>query len=203
MLEKYEETILREVPGEDSTSREEKIILMETILKTKPKVLVETGTHRGLTTLYMLCAVAQHEFGHLYTADPFEWGQRGNFRKFPELEKYVTYHQVAGKDLPEASPEIKEGIDFMFIDGFHEKHHVVSEIEALFPYLNDGAHVYFHDTNGRNEYCDVPGGIEEKGLEVEYLKTQNGMALYVHGKKPKKTTKKTTKRKNAGSKRKV
>jgi len=187
MLEQYEELILKEVPGEDSTSREEKLILMKAIKKLKPKVIVETGTHRGLTTLYMLCAVAENGIGHIHTADPFEWGQRGNFRKFPELENLVTFYQIPGKDL-----QVK-GIDFAFIDGFHEKHEVLAEIDALFPYLNEGAHVYFHDTNGSNIHCDVPGAIDERKLKVEYLKTQNGMAHYIH----------TTKKKNAGRKRKV
>lgn len=173
---KYEELIITEVPQDDSTSYEEKMILYEEIKKIKPNVVVETGTHRGLTTLYMLHALWENGKGHLHTADPFEWGAAGNFRKFPELERHVTYYQKPGKDL------VVEGIDFMFIDGFHEKHFVLEEIDALFPYLNPGAVVYFHDTNGSNIYCDVPGAIDERGLKVEYLKTQNGMAKYVHKK---------------------
>lgn len=177
-IEKLEELIKQEIPQDDSTSREEKMILHDEIKRLKPKTVVETGTHRGLTTCYMLCALADNEFGHLHTADPFEWGAYGNFAKFMDLHPYVTYHQKPGVELAD---NIKEtGIDFAFIDGFHEKFHVVAEIEALFPYLNEGAVVYFHDTNGRNESCDVPGGIEEKGLKVEYLKTLNGMAKYVH-----------------------
>jgi hypothetical protein len=70
-------------------------------------------------------------------------------------------------------------IDFMFVDGFHEKHFVIEEIEALFPKLSDNAVVYFHDTNGSNESCDVPGALKEKGIEVEFIKTLNGMAKYV------------------------
>lgn len=176
MLEQLEEKILREVPAEDSTSREEKMMLYEAIKKLKPDVVVETGTHRGLTSMYMLCALAENGKGHLYTADPFEWGAYGNFAKFPELLPYVTYFQKPGKEL---ANDVKD-IDLMFIDGFHEKEIVVEEIDALFPLLKEGAHVYFHDTNGRHPTCDVPGAIEERNLEVEYLKTLNGMAHYVH-----------------------
>lgn len=177
-IEKLEELIIAEIPQDDSTSREEKMILHDEIKKLKPKVVVETGTHRGKTTVYMLCAIADNGFGHLHTADPFEWGAYGNFAKFMDLHPFVTYHQKPGVELAE---NIKEsGIDFMFIDGFHERYHVVAEIKALFPYLNKGAVVYFHDTGGVSDSCDVPGGIEECGLTVEYLKTQNGMAKYVH-----------------------
>lgn len=176
MDQKLENKILAEVPAEDSTSREEKMILYNEIIKLKPKHIIETGTHRGLTTLYMATAVLENKKGFINTADPFEWGQSGNFRKFPEHEKVIEYHQIPGKDMI----PMMEKIDFAFIDGFHEKDVVLEEIKALLPQLAPGAVVYFHDTNGSNPYCDVPGAIDEAGLKVEYLKTQNGMAKYVH-----------------------
>ena len=171
-----EERIIREVPQDDSTHIEEKMILHNAILELKPEVIVETGTHRGLTTLYMLEAVLENGKGHIHSFDPFEWGQNGNFRKFPELEKLVTFYQQRGD-----SCEVKD-IDFAFIDGWHEKLEVLSEMSKIFPNLKDGAHVYFHDTNGSNIHCDVPGAIEEYGIEVEWLKTHNGMARYIHKK---------------------
>jgi len=174
MDQELEEKIKSEVPQDDSASIEEKMILHNAILELKPKVVLETGTHKGLATLYMLEAIRQNGEGHMWTADPFEWGAVGNFRKFPELEKLVTYEQVPGVNTS------AEGIDFMFVDGYHEKVEVLAEIDALFPKLNPGAHVYFHDTNGSNISCDVPGALEERGLKVEYLKTLNGMAHYVH-----------------------
>lgn len=177
MNEELENKIIEEVPNEDSTSREEKMILHDEILKLKSKHIIETGTHRGLTTLYMLAAVAENGEGHINTADPYEWGAKGNFRKFPELEKLVTYHQMRGSEMIRTCTS---GIDFAFIDGFHEKVEVVEELEVLLPMLAPGAVVYFHDTNGSNIHCDVPGAIDELGLKVEYLKTQNGMAKYVH-----------------------
>lgn len=171
-----EEKILAEVPAEDSTSHEEKMILYDEIVKLKPNHIIETGTHRGLTTLYMAAAVAANKHGFINTADPFEWGAAGNFRKFPELEKVIEYHKLPGKDMIPLVPKI----DFAFIDGFHEKAIVLEELKVLLPLLQPGAVVYFHDTNGSNQYCDVPGAIDEMKLKVEYLKTQNGMAKYVH-----------------------
>lgn len=174
---KFEEKIKIEVPTEDSTSHEEKMILYKEIKKLKPEVVVEIGTHRGLTSLYLAHALFENGKGHLHTCDPNpEWGQAGNFRKFPELEKHITFYCLPGKDMQ------VENIDFLFVDGFHEKHFVVEEIKALWPKLSDKAVVYFHDTNGSNHYCDVPGAIDEMGLKVEYLKTLNGMAKYVHKK---------------------
>lgn len=175
----YEQEIIKEIPQDDSTSLKEKMILVETIKKHKPEVVVEIGTHRGLTSCYMLMALHDNKKGHLHTADPFEWGATGNFRKFPELEKRVTWYQKAGKELANDVGKI----DMLFVDGFHEKKYVLEEIDALFPSLNEGAIVFFHDTNGSNEYCDAIGAIKDRKLDVEYLKTENGMAKYVHGKK--------------------
>lgn len=178
MPEELEQNIIREIPCEDSTHRDEKMILFNEIKKLKPKIVVETGTHRGLTTMYMAQALLENGSGELYTADPYEWGQVGNFRKFPEHEKIIHFYQEPGVSL---AKYIEPGtVEFMFIDGFHEREEVTAEIDALFPLLKEGAVVYFHDTLGSNKYCDVLGAVDEKQLKVEYLKTPNGMAKYVH-----------------------
>lgn len=176
LLKEREELIKREIPSEDSTSREEKLILMQEILNRKPKVIVETGTHRGLTTCYL--GLAAKEVGaHIHTYDPYDWGAYGNFAKFLDLP--ITYYKEPGKSCA------VETVDFFFCDGFHEKEHVVQELDTILPKLSEGAVVYFHDTLGRSESCDVPGGIEHHGLNVEYLATLNGMAKYIHGNKTK------------------
>lgn len=173
---KFENLIVQEVPVDDSTAPEEKELLYNEIRKLKPKVVVETGTHRGLTSLYLAHALHDNGGGHLHTADPYEWGAKGNFRKVPELEKHITFYLDRGSKMIEQLQEI----DFAFIDGFHEKVEVLEELDVLLPRLTTGAVVYFHDTNGSNIHCDVPGALEERNLKVEYIKTTNGLAKYVH-----------------------
>lgn len=168
----FEELIKKEVPQDDSTAHEEKMLLYEFIKKNKPKVVVETGTHRGLTTLYMAHALWENGEGHLFTFDPYEWGARGNFRKFPELEKYITYSQIPGHTC-----EV-ENIDMFFCDGYHEKEEVLKEIDAIFPKLSKKATVFFHDTNGSTPTCDVPGAIKERNLKTKHLQTTNGIDVY-------------------------
>ena len=174
---KFEEQIIQAVPQDDSTALEEKMILYKEIKKLKPLHVIETGTHRGLTSLYMGHALYENKKGHLNTADPFEWGAQQNIDKFPEIQSRVTFHKLRGEDM---ILTCTDGIDFAFIDGYHEKIEVMTEMRALLPKLVKGAVVYFHDTNGSNDACDVPGAIEELGLDVEYIKTLNGMAKYVH-----------------------
>lgn len=172
----FEDLITQEVPSDDSTAPEEKEILYKEIKKLKPSLVVETGTHRGLTSLYIAHALYENKKGLLHTADPYDWGQVGNFRKVPVLNEYIQFHNTRGSQMIEELDDI----EFAFIDGFHEKVEVVEELKALLPKLADKAVVYFHDTNGSNIHCDVPGAIDELGLKVKYLKTPNGMAKYVH-----------------------
>lgn len=196
---KYESEIIKEVPAEDSTSHAEKMLLYNEIKRLKPKVVVEVGTHRGLTSLYLAHALWENGSGHLHTCDPVDsWYPTGNFMKFPDLEKHITYYRLPGKEMT------IENINFLFIDGFHEREYVLEEIDALFPKLAPGAVVYFHDTNGSNIYCDVPGAIDERNLKVEYIHTENGMAKYVHygsdtNDTPKRATKGVRKSKKANA----
>lgn len=160
-----------EVPKDDSASEGEKMLLHWLIRELKPETVVETGTHRGLATLYMAQALEENGKGHLHTYDPYDWGQKGNFRKFPALEKRITSHQERGD-----SCDI-ENIDFAFIDGFHEKEEVDTEIAKIFPNLSKRAVVVFHDcwygdTDGVNE------AVKEAKLTTLWLPTTNAIRIY-------------------------
>jgi len=175
----FEEKIKQEVPQDDSTDIAEKMILYTEIKKRKPQIVVEIGTHRGLTTLYMAHALWENGKGMIHTCDPNpEWYQEGNFCKFEEFKDIIKFHLIKGKDLPkDIAP-----IDFLFIDGFHEKEFVLEELRELMPRLSENAVVYFHDTLGSNVSCDPLGAAKEFGLEVEIINTKNGMAIYEHNK---------------------
>lgn len=172
---KYKDQIDIEIPKDDSASEGEKMLLYWLIRELKPKVVIETGTHKGLATLYMAHALVDNGQGHITTYDPFEWNQLGNFAKFLELMPYITYKQLPGKDMTE------QQIDFAFIDGFHGFKDVFDEIRVLMPRLAKNAIVIFHDcwpteTGG----IDVNGAIESFGLKNVWLPTTNAMRIYTH-----------------------
>lgn len=168
------EKIDREIPADDSTSEGEKMFLYGLIRALNPKVVVETGTHKGLTSCYMGMALKENGQGYLVTADPFEWGQRGNFAKFPELP--ITYFQTPGKDL-----KLHDPIDFLFIDGFHEKQEVLNEVAMLFPQLSPFAVVVFHDCHpSDSDSADVEGAIKELGFKTVWIPSKNAMRIYQH-----------------------
>jgi len=170
---KHKELIEIEVPQDDSAEIGEKLFLYGLLRALKPKVIVETGTHKGKTTLYMLCALQDNGLGHLHTYDPFEWGQIGNFRKFPELEKLVTYYQQKGKDCQ------VDNIDFAFIDGFHETEVVLEEINSIAPRLTETGIMVFHDCLYSRPFAEsVNKACELAGLKTVWLPTFNGIRIY-------------------------
>lgn len=180
MNKELEEKIIREVPADDSTSHGEKMLLYWLIRNLKPKNVVETGTHKGLTTCYIAAALKDNGIGHITTCDPTEqWHQRGNFAKFPELMDIITFKAVRGDQL-----EVEQPVDFFFCDGYHGIQDVLEEIDHFFPKLSKSCVVVFHDcwygnTDGVNE------AIEARGLKTIWLPTKNAIRIYSkHPEKP-------------------
>lgn len=169
---KFKEQIDIQVPKDDSTSEGEKMLLYWLIRELKPKIVVETGTHRGLTALYMAHALYDNGEGHLITCDPNpEWYSQSNFGKFPELQEYITFQLIQGKYL-----DVKD-IDFFFCDGFHGKQDVLEEIDHFLPLLSSRATIVFHDC----WYGNIEGvneAIEERGLHSIWLPTKNAIRIY-------------------------
>lgn len=169
--------IYDEILADDSADEAEQLLLYSFIRSTKPKTIVETGTHRGRTTLIMAEAIKDEGIeAHIHTADPYPWGQEENFAKFPELSKNITFHNIPGKDIH------VEQIDFLFIDGFHEKAEVIAEWEALSPKLSENAIVIFHDCDyPGNKLCDPNGAIEELKIPTIWVPTKNKMRIFAKG----------------------
>lgn len=167
----------KEIPQDDSTTLEEKLFLYALIRNIKPKVCIETGTHRGKTTLYLAKALEDNGLGHLDTYDPYDWQQQGNFNKFPDLQKLISMHLLRGDQM-----EVT-GIDFAFIDGFHETDIVMKEIEILLPRLNPDAVVVFHDCLYERPIPETVNlACQEAGLHTVWIPTFNCIRIYTHGK---------------------
>lgn len=168
--------IEKEVPRDDSADFGEQLFLYGLIRAMKPHTIVETGTHRGVTSLIMAHAILDEGYaGHVYTCDPYDWGQAGNFRKIPELEGLITYEKVRGDKF-----DVKD-IDLLFIDGFHEREEVLREWAHFEDRLTEHAVVVFHDCGVPNNACDVNGAIEQLGLQTVWLPTHNKLRVYGKG----------------------
>ena len=176
MLEFIDE-IEKQIPRDDTADFGEQMLLYSLIRATQPETVVETGTHKGMTALFMAQGLHDNDFGVLYTAEPNQsmWGAKGNFRKFPELENRIIYFEGMGKDM-----EVDGKIDLLFVDSEHEKEVVMGEMEHFMPQLSENAVVVFHDCGGDNERVGVNAAIKELGLNAVILPTVNTMRIYGH-----------------------
>jgi predicted O-methyltransferase YrrM len=71
---------------------------------------------------------------------------------------------------PEDVPKFAgEGIDFLFIDGFHAGSAPLRDFKALRPYLASDAVIYWHDTDQRGVASALKvAGEPWKALDTEY-----------------------------------
>lgn len=176
MQQAFIDLIQKEIPQDDSTHQGEKLFLYGLVRAIVPRVVVETGTHRGKTTAYLGQAVRENGIGHVYSVDPYDWGQPGNFRK-TGLDDVVTYQRIRGDEL-----EV-DNIDLLFIDGYHGKEDALQEIVHLFPKLTKEAVVVFHDCwdPRENEPEMVNAAIREAGLQTIFIPSFNAMRVYGKG----------------------
>ena len=173
---KFIDEIEKDVQQDDSTAIEEKLIIYSLIRAIKPDVCIETGTHKGKTSLYIAQALYDNKKGHLWTAEPFEpFASEAirYFNRYPDLKEFITFKKIEGKDLK------VDNIDFAFIDSYHEEEVVLEEIKYLFPRLSKNAIVIFHDCSLK-KINEVNRAIKKVRLKNVWIPTQNRIRIYEH-----------------------
>ena len=174
MILSFADEIISEISDDDSTYIEDKLFIYGLIRSIHPDLCVEIGTHRGMTSLFIANALKDNGGGHLVTCDPLDFSQEDNFDKFPELRCFITF---VGQ--PGASLKLERPIDFLFVDGFHQKGHVLGEILRLFPQLSSKAVVLFHDAGGDvKDSVGVNAAVAEAKLHTVLLPTRGRMHIY-------------------------
>lgn len=167
-----EETLLRD----DAADISEQMLLYWLIRAGKHKNIVEIGTHKGMSTLYMAHALYDEGIdGKVITMDPIEWDQRKTFRSFPELQPFIDFRMIKGEDLV-----VDDKVDFLFVDGYHEAEWVTREFTHFEPYLSEKAVVVFHDAAGDNSGVGVNKAVLSLGIQNAWIPTPNCIRIYGH-----------------------
>lgn len=154
----------------DPDNKDQVRLIYEEALRVKPKLAIEAGVRRGISSLAILAAMAQYG-GTLHSVDNEErWGRSYNeiTRHAPKLAKW--WHLWIDDSVKFAQEWKLGGVQFMFIDTSHEYDQTKRELEVYMPLLEKGGSALFHDT--RNEYADgvLKPILEYMGehLDLEY-----------------------------------
>jgi len=166
---------IEQIERDDSAHLDQQMLLYWLIRGMKPDTVVEVGTHRGVTALYMAHALYDNGRGHLITCDPKDWNQEENLSSIPELANHITYERERGIDLNFVSIE---SVDLVFVDGFHEYEAVLEEIQYYLPLLTSEGVMVFHDCGGDNQQVGVNRAIEESGIEATWIPMSGKLRIY-------------------------
>lgn len=127
----------------------------------KPDVLVELGTHAGVSYLAFCESVKRSSLPtKCFAVDSWEGDPQAGFysdevylnlKKFND-ENFSEFSTLIKSTFDEAQKEFEDGsIDILHIDGFHSYDAVRHDFQTWSGKLSDRAIVLFHDTNERTE----------------------------------------------------
>ncbi len=125
----------------------------------RPRLIVELGTHYGVSYAAFCEAVAQYGIdARCYAVDTWHGdAHAGHYddevydalRRFHDA-RYAGFSELLRCTFNQALPHFADNsIDLLHIDGFHTYDAVRGDFEAWRPKLSDRAVVLFHDTNER------------------------------------------------------
>lgn len=125
----------------------------------EPSILVELGSHTGMSYAAFCQAIATERLGtKCFAVDTWQGDEHAGFYAddvFNELSAYNQTHYAGFSRLlrmtfDEAAGYFGDGsVDLLHIDGLHTYDAVKHDFETWLPKLSDRAVVLFHDTNIR------------------------------------------------------
>jgi len=108
--------------------------------KEKPKVL-EFGVARGSSTTAFLWYLEKTE-GKLFSVDIVDYSKVHNSKNW----KFLQSNDLHSDYILEKFDEIKKnGVDLIYIDSYHENHHVLKLLNIWFKYLKKDGAIFIDD----------------------------------------------------------
>jgi len=119
-------------------------VYQEILHEVRPALVVETGTYRGGSALYMASIMDLLGHGNLVTV---ELNERENLPEHPRIE-----YLVGSSTAPEIVERIRaraadvDGPVLVVLDSYHGRDHVVGELEAYHSLVTPGSYLIVEDT---------------------------------------------------------
>ena len=138
-------------------------IYQEILARTRPDVIVETGTWDGGSALYLASICDLTGAGRVVTIDI---EPRPGRPEHPRVE-YVTGSSVAPAVVAGVSAGIADGESVMVIlDSDHSESHVLAELTTYGPLVSEGCYLIVEDTASSQIVPPIPGADSAKAVEA-------------------------------------
>jgi predicted O-methyltransferase YrrM len=121
----------------------------------KPKVVVELGTHMGLSALSMGIALRDlGEGGMLFAVDTWQGDEQAGFYGDDVYQQFLARRSHLGLDraivplrmtFDEARDQMPPSIDLLHIDGLHTRQAINHDFDTYRPLVRPGGLILFHD----------------------------------------------------------
>lgn len=155
-------------------------VLYDNIIDRKNSVFVDLGVRFGSSSEVMLVGSDENN-NRVFGIDVDFSNLKDDIKKNKNYTKILGDSVTTGKNW-------FGYVDVLFIDTFHIKEQVLSELYFWYPHMREGGSIFFHDTNWPEDKFDFYGGInwprvedaikgffktEELNYEDEYIKISN------------------------------
>lgn len=148
----------------------------------KPEKVVETGVASGVSSSYILYALEENQFGHLYSID-LPWRRYGAYSRQPE-ERYSgwlipaylkhRWQLILGKSSERLLPLLEQlkVIDMFLHDSEHTYQNMFWEYETAWMYLKSGGILLSHNIDMNDAFADFCRGT---GIKSSLLGDMGGI----------------------------
>jgi len=155
------------LPGESAWGTRN--LLHAMILGTRPKTVLEVGSHIGSASVVIGSALKANGFGHAYHLEPQDhyFSVLSAFLAEGGLEKFSTPLQLFSTD-PTLSEIVGTDIDMIFLDANHAYSHALRDIEICDRLLSEKGFILLDDVGSPHSgnICDEGrGGVRQALLD--------------------------------------
>lgn len=159
------------------------------VAELRPQMLVELGTHKGLSYFTFCQSMKEHQIdGLCYAIDTFEGDEHTD--KYDESvfssvnnhnrQHYHGFSYLLRMRFEEALRHFKEDcIDLLHIDGFHTYEAVSADFANWYPKVKPGGIILFHDVQARLQDFGAWKFWDEVRAEHETFTFNHGFGLGV------------------------
>jgi O-antigen biosynthesis protein len=162
-------------------------IAYEMVRRYRPQVIVELGTHMGLSALAMGLALRDlGEGGRLFAVDSWEGDPQAGLYSNQVYDTFLDRIEKLGLGstiiplkmyFDEARDKIPTPIDLLHIDGLHTWEAVNHDFDTFGPLVRPGGLVIFHDVNTGFEDLRRFWAGTSKAYESHTVPYSNGLGI--------------------------